>query len=304
MMNWIVALFMAATVIFGGGAVAHASQDALPGDALYPLKTAIEQAELALATTPEEQFERHLALAQKRADEIRALALDDRSEQMLQTATEMQQHLQHAEQWALQLAQPERQKALTRVMATAQNAESMLQRAMLQAPPDAQEALAKVLQSVNRMRIRAQQRLRDTNEQAELAEEERFSSSTRTPDAERTQAHYPTRDVRHVELTGTIERIEEHAWVVDGRTVRIEKATQVPANLRVGDHVRIVAEVQEDGSLMARSIALVASGDSHTPDAADNANHDGDANHDDGGGHDDGDANHDDGSNHDDGRGD
>ena len=58
---------------FSGG-VAYAASNSLPGSALYPVKRAVEQVELAMATTPESQAQVHMALADQRLNEAAALA--------------------------------------------------------------------------------------------------------------------------------------------------------------------------------------------------------------------------------------
>ncbi|MBI2864654.1 MAG: hypothetical protein HYX94_08855 [Chloroflexi bacterium] len=65
----VIAIVIAFTAATGGGA-AFASQGALPGEALYPVKTAVEQIQTALAFGDEAKAETHIALAEKRASEI------------------------------------------------------------------------------------------------------------------------------------------------------------------------------------------------------------------------------------------
>jgi hypothetical protein len=61
--------------LFGGGyATASAAGNALPGDALYPLKLNLEQARVALTINRVRKAELHLEFAQRRMEEINALA--------------------------------------------------------------------------------------------------------------------------------------------------------------------------------------------------------------------------------------
>ena len=48
-MSWLIVLITAASLLLGGGGVAYASTDALPGDGLYPVKTLVQDVELALS---------------------------------------------------------------------------------------------------------------------------------------------------------------------------------------------------------------------------------------------------------------
>lgn len=54
-------------------AVAAVAQDALPGDALYPVKTRLEGAQVAVATNPESRGRQYLGLSEHRLAEVRAL---------------------------------------------------------------------------------------------------------------------------------------------------------------------------------------------------------------------------------------
>ena len=57
-------------LIVAGGTTVHASQDSLPDDALYPVKTAVENLRLAVARTPEARASLHLELAERRVQEV------------------------------------------------------------------------------------------------------------------------------------------------------------------------------------------------------------------------------------------
>ena len=57
-------------LVIAGGTTVHASQDSLPDDALYPVKTAVENLRLAIARTPEARADLHLELAERRVQEV------------------------------------------------------------------------------------------------------------------------------------------------------------------------------------------------------------------------------------------
>ncbi|MCK4331118.1 MAG: hypothetical protein KAW81_01050 [Dehalococcoidia bacterium] len=57
-------------LVVAGGTTVHASQDSLPDDALYPVKTAVENLRLAVARTPEARASLHLELAERRVQEV------------------------------------------------------------------------------------------------------------------------------------------------------------------------------------------------------------------------------------------
>lgn len=76
-----VAIAVGAFALVGASStVAVASQNALPGDALYPIKRAIESAQTSLQTDDSARAEQILDNASGRLDEARALALRDSAE--------------------------------------------------------------------------------------------------------------------------------------------------------------------------------------------------------------------------------
>ena len=76
----ILSLIVALGLALAGGGV-YGVQAAVPGDALYPLKAGLEQAEIAWAQGDEALIRTHLGLAERRLDE-----LDTRGGQMTQEA--------------------------------------------------------------------------------------------------------------------------------------------------------------------------------------------------------------------------
>jgi len=61
------------SLLLGGGISAVAAQSSLPGDALYPVKTLVEDLQLELTTNPETEFEIALQHAWTRFEEIQDL---------------------------------------------------------------------------------------------------------------------------------------------------------------------------------------------------------------------------------------
>lgn len=67
------ALIIALIVLLGGGGLTFASQNSLPGDKLYPVKTLTEEVRTAMAFTPEAKKEVQLDIAKEKLDEVQAL---------------------------------------------------------------------------------------------------------------------------------------------------------------------------------------------------------------------------------------
>lgn len=73
-------------ILGGGGVMVAAAQTALPGDALYPIKTTDESLQLALSPDAGNKTALYLAFSQNRIKEIQALVAQQRFAQVPQTA--------------------------------------------------------------------------------------------------------------------------------------------------------------------------------------------------------------------------
>ncbi|MGD1992788.1 MAG: DUF5667 domain-containing protein [Anaerolineae bacterium] len=84
-----------------GGGAALAAEDSLPGDALYPIKLAVEDVRMGLASDPEAQVALALQLADERTEEIEALIAQGETVPESVTAR-MERHLYRAMRFAAQ----------------------------------------------------------------------------------------------------------------------------------------------------------------------------------------------------------
>ena len=92
------AIFIAIFILLFGGAsaTAYASQSSLPGDALYPVKTGLEQTQVRLSRDAADQAELHIDYAQRRLDEIAALIDEGRFNDIAEATSEFEYHVQQA----------------------------------------------------------------------------------------------------------------------------------------------------------------------------------------------------------------
>ena len=93
----LIAIIIVVVMLFGGAsATAYASQSALPGDALYPLKTSLEQTQAALARDAYSQAQIYMQFAQKRLDEIGDLLQEGRFSDVKIASGEFEYQIQQA----------------------------------------------------------------------------------------------------------------------------------------------------------------------------------------------------------------
>lgn len=90
----VAALFLLLTT---GVITARASEDSLPGDVLYPVKTGLEQARLAVTTSPPERLNLYLQYADRRLREANALLEVGRYEDVKRVVTELEANVRSAD---------------------------------------------------------------------------------------------------------------------------------------------------------------------------------------------------------------
>jgi hypothetical protein len=96
-LSTLAAFLLVVVVLFGGAsATAYASQSALPGDALYPVKTSLEQTQITLANDAYNQAQLHLEFAQRRLDEIKTLLAQGRTQDVGFASNEFEHYIQEA----------------------------------------------------------------------------------------------------------------------------------------------------------------------------------------------------------------
>jgi hypothetical protein len=86
-----------AILLFGGLSITGvAAQSAIPGDALYPVKTTIEQTRLSLAQNAGDRAQMNMAFAEKRLGEIDALIKEGRYREVNQAVLEFEANINSA----------------------------------------------------------------------------------------------------------------------------------------------------------------------------------------------------------------
>ncbi len=115
------AISMAALLVFiiaSSGTVA-ASEEAMPDEPLYPIKLAVEQARLTLATSDIEKVEIYAQLAEKRAQEIAVMTVKGNTEKAATISSILSRQLQQIEE---NLAKIEAEETTTISVVTASKA--------------------------------------------------------------------------------------------------------------------------------------------------------------------------------------
>jgi hypothetical protein len=220
------AILLVVVVLFGGAsATAYASQSALPGDALYPLKTSLEQTQITLANDAYNQAKLHLEFAQRRLDEIKELLAQGRTNDVEFAANEFEHYIQEAMQAAqiVQTADPERGAELNKLVS--------------QALLDYASALKSVLDTAPAI-------------VKPIVEKALFVSQSGAGD--------------EVEIFGVVARISETELEIEGVMYRITELTEFEDFIQAGDMVKIHVIKTQDGAMVVREIEISSAFDDNS----------------------------------------
>lgn len=136
------AALLGAVLLAAGGGVVIAAQRALPGDALYPVKTSLEQLRLQLATGDAERARAYLDLAGRRADELRRAVQAGRGDAIDAAASGYVRDVRDARASLLKAASVGQADPLAAELATRlARQQTLLQAAAAQAPNDVKPAV-------------------------------------------------------------------------------------------------------------------------------------------------------------------
>ncbi len=206
--------------LFGGaGMTALASQASLPGDVLYPVKTSLEQTRVALARDASVRAQLQMEFAERRLVEIAALIEEGRFENIPTATAEFETYIRNALAELETIAQgdPEQAAILAGQVSEALTRYAVTLSGMLDQVPES-------------VRLEMRRALQNTQETGKTDE---------------------------LEFTGAIESIGQETWVIAGRTITMNTATEMKGPFVLGDIVKVHAFQNADGSLTAREIERV-----------------------------------------------
>jgi hypothetical protein len=216
----IMVVLVAVVMVFGGAtATAYASQAALPGDALYPVKTGLEYTQVALTGDAYNRAQLHLRFAQRRMDEITELLEQGRYKDVEKAAAEFELYIQNAmgDLQIVLLADPARGAELSEQVTKALFDYAIALKSVLSTAPET------VKNSVEKALIASQ----------DGAGEE-------------------------IEITGVVVLISDTALEFVDQVFGINELTEIKHVVEIGDTVKVHAILTHDGKLIAREIELAS----------------------------------------------
>ena len=209
--------------LFGGaGMTALAAQAALPGDVLYPIKTSMEQAQLALSASPAGRANLQMEFAERRLLEIAGLIEEDQFQEIPAATDRFEAHIRNIMVEVEDVANRDPQQA-----------------AGLSA--QVSDALTRYAYTLSRML-------------------EQVPEAVQVKMMRTIQNTWLAGNIGEIMFNGAIDSLGSHAWVIAGQAVAIYSSTEVKGTFAIGDVVQVHAVRNADGSLAARQIERVLAG--------------------------------------------
>lgn len=221
------AVLVVLVLIFGGaGMTAVAAQAALPGDALYSVKTGLEGTRASLTGSAASQVSLYLQFAERRLVEIEKLIAEGRYADIQLARQEFDAHIQNALASLSKLAASDPAQASSLALQIT-------------------EALGRYAQALATMSAVAPEPARLELEKA-IQTSQAAAQLNNLPGSE-------------VEFTGQVTSLSPNEVVVDNQRIRLTAQTELKVQLQVGLLVKVHARRSADGWLEAREIELADS---------------------------------------------
>lgn len=216
-LTFVTAFVVIAVFLFGGaGMTVYASQTALPGEALYSVKTGVEQTRVNLARDAAQKARLNLAFAERRLDEIARLIDNGDYANVAQPIQEYEKYVQSAiaalETVAIGDA-ASAQALASQVIALLERYAETLSGMVGALPDPARNEVEHAIINIGNMRD-------------------------------------------EFEFDGTVEAINADSWVIGGQILAITAGSEIEGDIKVGDLVEVEFIRDANGNLILRDVEL------------------------------------------------
>jgi len=141
--RWAVAFSLALVLLIASGSIVTASTSSLPGDTLYPLKTAAEKVQAFFTFGDDAKANLHMKLAERRIEEINLL--NERKRHIpVYVLGALQDETNHAIT-ILNRAEEPKENLIARLVDLTSNQKTVLARVIVNAPPETQQRFREAL---------------------------------------------------------------------------------------------------------------------------------------------------------------
>ncbi len=243
--RWAMATVAVLLVIFvGGGTTVAASSNAMPDDLLYPVKLAVEDVRMTFTGSDVKKAELQAEFADRRANEIAKMAEEGKWSKVEATAERLSSHLEKIvdvaaeKRVAGELDREDIAKLMTTMVHYASDHPLIFRKAVEQMPAEEKAVIVKVFQAAKM-------------QYAEAIEDLNIAIRENTGQSAMVSAGTTT------ELDDIVRMIVDGKWVVGDQVVNIDDSTLSDVTPNIGSAARIEAQVQSNGSLVAKNVRVL-----------------------------------------------
>jgi hypothetical protein len=216
-----------------GGSTVYAAQSSLPGDTLYPVKTAVENLQLAITPGAVAKANLHLKLAQRRIDEVTQQVKLNRDVNAQALETVKQQFDDALRELSNSGNTKETNDTLSRLSVASLDQQLELEQAMSTAPQNSQTVLKQIIDETRRGNIIAQVAYANHDfleHQPSVADEKL--------------------DAGQFKIEGTLLSIQDKTWNVGGTIIEnVHLSGKAPA---IGSRVKLEGLVKDNNVFISR----------------------------------------------------
>ena len=219
--------------VIAGGSTVYASQSSLPGDTLYPVKTGIENLQLAITTSPALKADLYLKFTQRRIDEVQREVKLNRNVST-ETLVKVQQQFDDT---LKELSNSNNTKAsndtLSRLSVATLNQQVELEQALAGAPQSSQPVIQQIIDQTRRG---------NTIAQVAYANKEFLQNQPSVADKKL--------DAGQFSIEGTLLSIQDKTWNVGGTIIEnVHLSGETPA---IGSRVKLQGLVKDNKTFISK----------------------------------------------------
>jgi hypothetical protein len=220
-------------LVVAGGSTVYASQSSLPGDTLYPVKTTVENLQLAITTSPAVKADLYLKFTQRRIDEVQQEVKLNRNVSAQTLATFQQQF----DDTLKELSSSDNTKAsnntLSHLSVVTLNQQVELEQTLASAPQISQPVIQQILDETRRG---------NTIAQVAYANKDFLQNQPSITDKKLDSGQFS--------ISGTLLSIQNNTWNVGGTIIEnVHLSGEIPP---IGSGVELQGLVKDNNTYISR----------------------------------------------------
>jgi hypothetical protein len=220
-------------LVIAGGSTVYASQSSLPGDTLYPVKTTVENLQLAITTSPAVKADLYLKFTQRRIDEVQQEVKLNRNVSAQTLATFQQQF----DDTLKELSSSDNTKAsnntLSHLSVVTLNQQVELEQTLASAPQISQPVIQQILDETRRG---------NTIAQVAYANKDFLQNQPSITDKKLDSGQFS--------ISGTLLSIQNNTWNVGGTIIEnVHLSGEIPP---IGSGVELQGLVKDNNTYISR----------------------------------------------------